>query len=311
MPWTDSHDWADPPTEKPSLGSDHQFALCLTHDVDRPVKRAVHALYYAARELDPQHLKDCLPRGNPYWQFADIARLERDLGVRSAFYVLSSPRLRERSLSDLLSPGEWVQLLGRYDVDWPPLARVLRALTSGGWEVGLHGSRAAATDRDRLAIEKERIESVLGEGPAGGRQHYLSLSIPETWRHYRALGLSYDASLGSATTYGFDNGYDLQYPFEDDFAVFPLTLMDQTLPDPATEFDAAWRVCTELLEEAAANGAIMTVLWHPRLFSERDFPGHRRLYRDLIEYALELDGWVGAPTTLYDHHVALDPAIAD
>jgi hypothetical protein len=65
------------------------------------------------------------------------------------------------------------------------------------------------------------------------------------------------------------------------------------------DFTAAWDACEGLLGEAAANDAVMTVLWHPRLVGE-DFPGYRELYRRLIERALEMDAWVGPPRDLYE-----------
>lgn len=79
--------------------------------------------------------------------------------------------------------------------------------------------------------------------------------------------------------------------------------MDQTLPDPGTAFEAGWAVCERLLDEAAENDAVMTVLWHPRLFNAEEFPGYRRLYRRLVETALEMGAWVGTPEALYDRLV--------
>jgi hypothetical protein len=76
--------------------------------------------------------------------------------------------------------------------------------------------------------------------------------------------------------------------------------MEQALPDPADDFDRAWAACEDLLQEAREEGAVMTVLWHPRHFSEGDFPGHRRLYRLLVERAQELGAWVGSPGQLYE-----------
>jgi hypothetical protein len=50
----------------------------------------------------------------------------------------------------------------------------------------------------------------------------------------------------------------------------------------------------------------MSALWHPRLFNSTDFPGYRRLYRRLVETALEMGAWVGSPGDYYammDHPV--------
>jgi hypothetical protein len=284
----------DPPVDG------HPFALCLTHDVDR-VRKTYQTLYYALRDRDPSHFRDLMPGAEPYWQFDEIRALEADLGVRSAFYFLDEQSLfRDRPPTEWLDPEAWKLYAARYEVTAPRLAEVINDLDDGGWEVGLHGSYDSYRDRSRLAAEKRTVERVLGREVTGGRQHYLNLDVPATWRHQRAVGLRYDASLGSSTEYGFAHGYDPIRPFDDAFVVFPLTLMEITLPDPGAEPSAARAVCDDLLAEARANGAVMTVLWHPRLFSEADFPGYRDCYRYLIERALELGAWVGPPAALYD-----------
>ncbi|MFW5974386.1 MAG: polysaccharide deacetylase family protein [Natrialbaceae archaeon] len=291
---------ADVERVRSPLPGDAPFALCLTHDVDRPYK-GIRSLYYAARERSTYHLETALSRSNPYWQFESIAALEADLGVRSAFYFLNEQHLlADRPVRDWFSPTNWVQHLGRYDVTAPDVAGAIRRLADGGWEVGLHGSYHSPDDRERLAAEKATLEDVLGEPIAGGRQHYLRLSVPETWRHHRAIGLRYDASLGSSTECGFQYGYRPLRPFGDDFLVFPLTVMEQALPDPGTDPRAARDVCEELLQEAAANDAVMTALWHPRLFNEREFPGYRGCYRWLIERAQDLGAWIGPPRALVE-----------
>lgn len=277
----------------------HRFALCLTHDVDRPYKRAHHALYYGLRDRSLRPLRSLVDGSNPYWQFERIMALERELGVRSAFYFLDEPHLlRDRGPRALLSPRNWVQHLGRYDLTRPPVSEIIQRLDDGGWEVGLHGSLATTEDRERLRTEKAHLESVLGHEVGGIRQHYLDLSVPETWEHQAALGFDYDASLGSGVVYGFQHGYGLKTPLASDFTVFPLTLMEQTLPDPAATPEAVWGICESLLAEAERNSAVMTVLWHPRFFSEEDFPGYTALYRRLVRTALDRGAWVGPPGDL-------------
>ena len=277
---------------------DHTFALCLTHDVDRPYK-TYQSVFYALRERRLAHLADLLPDRNPYWQFEAIMELEADLGVRSAFYVLNEPHLLHKGPRAWFDPADWVQQLGRYDVEAPAIVDLIEELDARGWEVGIHGSYRSYADPERLAYEKSVLEDILGHPILGGRQHYLNLSVPETWQYQAEIGLRYDASLGSGEQYGFRYGYDPLRPFGDDFVVFPLTVMEQTLPDPSTDFAEAWSVLETLLEEAADNEAVMTVLWHPRLFSETDFPGYRRLYRRIVERALDEGAWVGPPADCY------------
>lgn len=279
---------------------DHSFALCLTHDVDRPYK-TYQSLYYAVRRGDPRQLGSALGGRNTFWRFDEIMALEDAHGVRSAFYFLDEQRLlRDRPPSSWLRPASWRLYAGRYSLSDPDIVDLIERLDKGGWEVGLHGSYESYRDRGRLADEKATLERVLGHPVRGGRQHYLNLEIPSTWRHHVAIGLDYDASLGTRRGYGFQFGYRPLRPFDDSFLVLPLTIMESRLPDPGTAPDAAWRACESLLEEARANGAVMTILWHPCYFSEFDFPGYAGLYERIIEQAQSLGAWVGPPAQLVD-----------
>ena len=282
-----------------SVPEGFEFALCLTHDVDRPYK-TYQAIADAAAGR-PGALVDLARGRNSYWQFGSIRRLEESLGVRSSFYFLSARHLlRDRPVHEWLRPRYVLEYLGRYDLTAPEVASEIHILDEGGWEVGLHGSYDSYDDRDRLRYEKERIESVLGHPVRGVRQHYLNLKTSTTWHHHAALGLRYDTSLGSSTEYGFTHGYDVIRPFDDAFVVFPLTLMETALPDPGEDAAAARAAIDDLLVEATENGAVMTALWHPRYFSEADFPGYRDAYRYLVERALDMGAWVGPPGDLYD-----------
>ena len=306
---TESADLTDPPdpTERTerhapapiAIPDGNECALCPTHDVDRPYK-TYQALYAALSGDRLYHLSSLRSSVDPYWQFEEIMRLESELGVRSAFYFLNEP-----SLFATRGPGAWIRpanLLehaGRYDPTDAEIASVVRRLDRGGWEVGLHGSFHSAADRDRLAAEKRALESVLGHPVLGGRQHHLKLA-EATWDHHRDVGLRYDASLGSSSSVGFVHGYDPLRPFDDEFVVFPLTAMEVALPDPGDDAESARSVCADLVDEAAENGAVMTVLWHPRYFNDREFPGYRGLYRWTIQYALDSGGWVGPPGELLE-----------
>jgi len=286
--------------------TDHSFALCLTHDVDKPFKTPFHSVFYALRDRDLRHLRALHPDVDPYWQFRDIMALEADLGVKSAFYFLDEQAPWSVAPTDLPDAEALLQAVGRYDVRDESIGEAIRELDDGGWEVGLHGSYHSVTDRERLRVEKRRIERELGHDVDGGRQHYLNLAVPETWRHYRAIGLDYDATLGSTTEAGFHYGYDVLRPFDDEFVVFPVTLMDQHLPDPGEDFAAAWSACESLLDAAEAHDAVMTVIFHPRYFSEADFPGFRPLYERLVREARARDAWIGAPRTFCDRFLQAD-----
>ncbi|WP_255198792.1 polysaccharide deacetylase family protein [Halorarius litoreus] len=280
------------------LGADHSFALCLTHDVDRPYK-TYQSLYYAVKHRDPDQFRDWWRGENPYWQFEHVMQLEDELGVRSSFNILNEQRLlRDKPIREWFSIDNWKLYAGRYSLDDPAIVDVIHDLDAGGWEIALHGSYDSYDDRERLRHEKETLERVVGHPITGGRQHYLNLNVPRTWKHHRAIGLQYDTTLGSNDSYGFQYGYGPYRPFDDAFVVFPLTVMEFTLPNVCTDPEGAWRELERLLEEARDHHAVMTALWHPRYFSD-EHANYADLYYRLVERALEMDAWVGPPGELY------------
>lgn len=303
----------------PGVFDDYEFGVCLTHDVDR-IYKTYQSVYYALTERRHHHLKSLFSRSKPYQQFDEVMALEDRLDIRSSFYFLNEKRLLgDKSPSTWLRPTNWIRYTGYYDVTEPTVVDAIRKLDRGGWEVGLHGSFDSFAEPDRLVSEKQQLEDVLGHPVTGGRQHYLNLNVPETWQNHRDAGLRYDASFGSSSTVGFDApvpaaetegvqseaadtdqvGTGVFRPFDDDFLVFPLTVMEAPLVEEAGSIGAAWEKLQRLLTEARAKEAIVTVLWHPRLFNETDFPGYRRLYERLIVEAKSLGAWVGPVEEAY------------
>jgi hypothetical protein len=289
----------------------HSYALLLTHDVDRPYK-TYQSIYYAVRDRDPTHLADLLPGRNPYWQFESAMAVEDDLGVRSAFYFLREQDLfRDRPVSEWTSATAWMRYLGRYSLADPAIRSVARDLRDDGWEVGLHGSYESYRDPDRLAREKRRVEEMVDDSVVGGRQHYLNLDVPATWRYHRDIGLRYDATPGSSAEVGFHHGYRPVRPFDDEFVVFPLTMMENALPDPGEEFDRAWRTCRRVLDEARDERAVASVLWPGGVFAVGACRGPRRRPRGLAPRPPHDGAWVGPPADLYERLDHPDSTIDD
>ncbi|MFW6195836.1 MAG: polysaccharide deacetylase family protein [Thermoplasmatota archaeon] len=278
---------------------EYDFALCLTHDVDRPYK-TYQSLYYGLKEFDFYHIKTAFSNERPYWQFENIMELEEELGVRSTFYFLNEKNLlKDKSPKEWFKPKNWKLYTGRYDIQIDEIKNIIRKLDEGGWEVGLHGSHDSYDDVERLNYEKEVLEDILGHEIHGIRQHYLNLKKPDTWKNHRKVGLKYDASLGSSDEYGFHYGYKVKHPFDEDFAVFPLTIMESALMGSIESVKDAWNECEKLLKKAKKNNAVMTILWHPRTFNEREFPGYAKIYQKMIEKAQKMDGWIGPIKELY------------
>jgi peptidoglycan/xylan/chitin deacetylase (PgdA/CDA1 family) len=267
-----------------------KFALCLTHDVDRVEKSWWHCAYYVLRTGNLYHLKSLFTRGidRPYWNFEKIMALEKKHGVRSTFFFLN-----ETKKFELLNFKTYMLGLGRYNLHDQGIVEIIKQLDEGGWEVGVHGSYDSYANRDLLADEKKALESITGKPVLGVRQHYLRLSVPETWRIQRDVGFMYDTSFGFRDRVSFRDGKFLPFkPLKDYFMVIPLAIMDGPLFDSSTDTGEAWRTCKEMIEQAERRGAVLTVLWHNNRFNEAEWPGQMRIYERIIEECKERGAWI-------------------
>lgn len=214
--------------------------------------------------------------------FEKIMEIEDRFDVRSTFFFLE-----ESMKFNLLRPREWELTLGKYKFSDANITKIMRTLDKQDWEVGLHGSYTSYRDQGKLRLEKERLELALGRSVEGIRQHYLNLKIPDTWIIQKKAGFLYDASFGLKNMVGFPKG---KYrPFIDPqsgMVVLPLALMDGYLFRIYKHIKDIWKKCLELINEAQQNNAVLSVLWHQRVFNEKEFPGYSEIYQRIISECL-------------------------
>ena len=169
-------------------------------------------------------------------------------------------------------------------------------IDDAGWEVGLHGGHQAYCDDNQLAIEKDRLEKVLGRSVTGYRNHYLRFRVPETWRHLAQAGFSYDTTFGYADCVGFRNGmcypfrpFDLEKDEEIPIVEIPLTVMDNTL-DGYMRLDPrkAWEITRQLIDTVEQHRGVFTLLWHNTYMD-----GERlKFYEKVLSYCHDKGAWM-------------------
>jgi hypothetical protein len=287
------------PSSTDPLPSGHEFACCLTHDVVGP-RAPLRAMFAAARSGDRARLREL--RHGRESAVERLAAVERELGVRSAFYVPATGPSVTRYLrarvaawlgrTDARAPL-WVDALDRAGTD------TLRGIVDDGWEVGLLATRRASGDSDGLAAGKRTLKRTLGSEISGCRANGLRSTPTALWRRAAGAGFDYDASLGAGDVYGVQFGRRPLQPFRDGFAALPLTLPATALPAVDQRPTVAWQECCRLLDDAREAGAVMTLRWDPMRFDADARPAYRRLYRRVIRRALDLGAWVGPPRELF------------
>jgi hypothetical protein len=174
-----------------------------------------------------------------------------------------------------------------YDPADPRVRGAIEWLRERGIELGVHPGYETFLCPEKLHREVGAIREVLGNGPLGGRQHYLRWS-PVSWIHWENCGLAYDSSVGFAEHIGFRAGTCIPYrPWlfalnrESELLEIPLLVMDRTLLaymklSLAECLDAS-RTC---LERCAAVGGVFTLLWHNDSFLD---PVYRDVYVRLLQ----------------------------
>lgn len=282
-------------------------AAALTHDVDYPeVVRTVEpfrVLWHQGAAGLPAAWGAFTGRLH-HWHFDTWMDLERSMGVRSAFYFA----VRQGSLL--------AYAFGRpdpfYDVRSPRLARVIRELAGGGWEVGLHASYDAWRTADAFVRERAALEAVAETKVEGLRHHYWHLGHTNPQRTLQAhadAGFAYDASLAHDRVMGFRNG--VAWPFNPwnpesgtdvDTVQLPTAWMDEHSflhwhgpPTSAAAVD-------ELVETVVSVGGCLLMNVHEYMVDDRLHPGRFATARALVSRVAHDSGvWVATPKELASH----------
>jgi hypothetical protein len=264
------------------------FSVKLSHDVDHI--RRFSNWYTAVRTFGGDLLKRRSPRcawqtsvvaifpdRDPYFQgIRFLAGLSREHGVgNDAFYFMSAG----------LGPFGC-----GYNPASPLVKRCLEELREQGFEIGLHAGYHAFNDPERLVEEKGRLDAVLGETRYGGRQHYVRFQVPNTWRHWEQVGLSYDSTMTYADHEGFRCGtchpfrpFDVEQNRELDLWEWPLIVMDGTLHDyrGLTPEQSEARIL-ELARRCKQVEGTFTLLWHNSSL-DGEWRAWGEMYRRVVE----------------------------
>ncbi|HNV46383.1 MAG TPA: polysaccharide deacetylase family protein [Spirochaetota bacterium] len=272
-----------------------RFTVVLSHDVDNITDKNIHVcLHRAARavkyllrgriasalRMGLFTLGRLFARGNPYDNYAAYIDLERRYGFRSTFFMIT---------------GAGGRFGARYSI--AQARSMLGDITAAGWEVGLHTNYYSFHDPKAVIGERRAIEDAIGRPIAGCRNHYLMLSIPESWRVMVRAGLVYDSSVGYTDAIGFRAGvaypyrpYDMAAEAAFDLIEIPLVIMDTAVLDYDGDREAAWARIQKVLDETRDVGGTIAVNFHHRALYDREFAGWNDIYIRILDYIREHNG---------------------
>lgn len=274
--------------------------LYLTHDIDY-VKKTI-ALRFKQVIFTTYNIFKSLLDGNPknalkniynlgrfsilpgnYWQFSKIVDLENSYDIKSTWNFYAGVGGYKRSWSELLFDPA-------YKIKDKRLTQQIKKLSEQGNNIGLHQGFHSWQDTQRMRLERNRLEDVLGYEPHICRQHWLRFSLAETWKAQEEAGFKLDTTLGFNDRPGFRNSAALLLPawftieqrFSNQLKTLPMILMDSHLFDYNLMNSKQRRETIDyILDEILFVGGTATVIWHQRVFHS-DY-GWGDDYRYLLE----------------------------
>ncbi|CAM1361822.1 conserved hypothetical protein [Tenacibaculum litoreum] len=158
--------------------------------------------------------------------------------------------------------------------------------------VGLHPSYYTMNNPVMLKKEKERLEAITNIPIKRSRQHYLRVSLPETYQQLIDLEIEEDYSMGYATHVGFRAStctpfyfYDLDFEIQTPLKIFPFAVMDATLNDymKLTPKQSLGKIRDLKNEVKAVNGTFITVFHNESLSNYLRWRGWSRLYNSMLK----------------------------
>lgn len=289
------------------------YAVCLTHDIDSPeIGNPRELLRSAAKAVVRRERKYwwSLGRGlaaltrrraGEFWSLAEWQQYERELGIRSAFYVYPCAPGVPRHFND-----------PRYRVEAEHWS-ILETLAAEGWEIGVHNAIRSREATAHLLREKQALER-WNVQIDGARHHYWEIDWRDPWttlRRKAEAGYRYDASIAWKDAPGFRCG--TAHPFfpwdpstgeRIDLVAMPTCLMDGHLfehlglsGEPAVEAGLA------TVEAVRSVGGLAVLDWHERTFADTPmYPGWRNVLDRLLDHVQSRgDAWLALPREIAAH----------
>ncbi len=158
-------------------------------------------------------------------------------------------------------------------------------------EVGIHPGYGSNEKIEKLEQEIRRLQDILKKEVTKSRQHFLKLSLPETYSNLISMDIREDYTMGYAAAIGFRasicvpfNFYDLDQELETNLKIYPFAVMDASLKyyKHCTVLEAK-EIIKDMIETVKEVDGTFISLWHNESLSDSGkWVGWKSLYEYLI-----------------------------
>jgi len=158
--------------------------------------------------------------------------------------------------------------------------------------IGIHPSYASSLQPSLMVMETARLAKILKLEIEHSRQHFLKLSLPDTYRNLINNDILHDYTMGYAEVAGFRASICTPFPFFDldqdmatNLIIHPFAVMDGTLFEYTKQTpEKATQTINELISEVKKVGGTFIPLWHnPTLNNEGEYKGWLDVYIRMVE----------------------------
>ena len=160
--------------------------------------------------------------------------------------------------------------------------------------IGIHPSYGSNTNFTKLPKEIKRLEGITKREVTKSRQHFLKLTLPETYNQLADLGIIEDYTMGYASAIGFRASicsvftfYNLDTESVLPIKIYPFAVMDATLLYYLELSPQASLIqISELIEEVKNVNGTFISLWHNDTFSNhKQWEGWQSVYTEMVKVA--------------------------
>jgi hypothetical protein len=163
---------------------------------------------------------------------------------------------------------------------------------NAGYTVGIHPSWQSGDEEAILMEEVDALEKIIKSPVKYSRQHYLRMSMPQTYRSLIDVGIEKDFSMGYGSTNGFRASiassfywYDLKAEKITGLMLFPFCFMDATcFYERKLTPKAAFSELMQYYNKIKQINGLMVTVWHNNFFgTDQMFAGWKEVYEVFLK----------------------------
>ena len=243
---------------QPTFDIDNTFAYAHKNTIRTFFANCKDVIYRRSERVMDRKMVRKGAKTDPYDTFDQIAELAQHFPDTKVFWLLGNYTKLDKNLSHLNLPQQ----------------DKIRQIAAHA-EIGIHGSSLTQHSYQQLEIVIQRLEQIIGYRPHSNRQHFLLMSLPNTYLQLLKAGITHDYTMGYAEETGFRAGtartfkwFDLRRNEVTQLNIQPFAYMDGTLLEylKLSPSEAIHRI-ENLFAVVQKYGGTFSFLWHNETIS--------------------------------------------